>query len=178
MSEDRIRVVYSAVYFLAVALVVIPLFEGLSQIFPLSPTAVRWRYGLVGYIGNSLPLPLLGWVMAVVGSAFLGHRRVLKALSVLSLLLVVGIIVSLGFFFLDALELRGSVNPELKRAFDSASMKAALSFGLALLTLAWISWGGWKAAQSGLSTSGGREGKSGGGLVPAPSPGLKKEPSE
>ena len=147
MLDDRYCRLFMVGYALALALILVPAIEVIVQAWPPTPTAVRWRYGLLGYLGNELGLPTIGYVTAVLTAALVGHRRALKALSAASLVGALLLALMAILFLLDAVQIRNTVNPEIMKSFDSASIKALLSFGLTFIIFLWMGWTGWKAAR-------------------------------
>lgn len=155
MTDSRSRILLASGYLLAAMLVIVPLFEGVFQAWPPTPSAIRWRYGLIGYAGNNLALPVVGSVLALMTAAWLEHRRTLKLLTVVGFLTALMLIAGLGLFSLDAIELRQLVDPQLQRAFDGSALKAFASLAFGALTLAWVSWGGSRSVRG--TTSSGPE---------------------
>jgi membrane-anchored protein YejM (alkaline phosphatase superfamily) len=176
MNDDRHRLLLSVGYWIAAMLIVIPLIEGAVQAWPLTPSAIHWRYGLVGYFANNLPLPLLGWGIAVATATVLKHHVVLRTVIVLSWIGGIVILATSGIFAIDAIQLRNTVNPEIRASFDAASFKAMLALGFALVALLWLGFGGWMASRSSFSRR--RRNRSGGGAVVVPTSRSKKPGTE
>ena len=79
----------------------------------------------------------------------LGHRRVIRALAVLHLVLALAVTVGLGLFGLDALELRRQVKVGSGRRYDSAALRAIVVTLCGVGLLAWSGVAGWAATSLG-----------------------------
>ena len=178
MLDDRYRKLFMVGYVLGLTLIVVPAVEVIVQGWPPTPTAVRWRYGLLGYMGNQLALPTIGYVLAVCTAALVGQGKVLRVLSGTSLAGALILALMAVLFLLDAVQVRNTVNPDVMKAFDSASIKALLSFGLTFVIFLWMGRTGWKASRASQS----KDKRDHAGLVtPTPDkviPGTGKSPDE
>jgi len=129
-------------YPVAVLLVVAPLMDFATSILPYRLGEETWRFGSFGLLGTALLTPLLGaWLLAVAG-AVLNHRKIQWAVvggaGVLAILLVPISILAL----LDFVQLRASVMPEAKFAFDVSAFKVFVIYGLGFVTLATLAYTG------------------------------------
>lgn len=136
--SDAERRAWSSVYLLATLLVLEPLGDLLSQALPLQPSVLAWRFGFLGFFANNLLTPLLGVTLAMVAAACLGHVRTQRVLSILCLVVSVSLLVALGSFGLDALQLRKSVQPAMISRYDAGAAIAIAKYfasivGFALL---------------------------------------------
>lgn len=122
--------------------VFVPMMELGSQLgWAVHPGTVTWRTGAVGILSGAIVTPIFGLYLAILTASLLGHRwtrRLLAALAGLGGLTLIGI---LGFFALDAVQVRASVIQEMKRPFDLAMMKAIVSFTIGSAALLIISFG-------------------------------------
>jgi hypothetical protein len=122
-------------YLVAAALIVIPPFDALMQVLPLRIHDARWRFGFVGLSSNALMIPVVGLLIAFVGASYFEHRAVQRVLGFVSIAIAAFILISLGFFVLDALQVKQSVAPAAILAFKVASVTAVLKSILGLVTL-------------------------------------------
>lgn len=148
MSMKPNRAVIAAAYAVALMLVLIPLSEMLLRVWPLRLGEASWRFGAVGLFSNALMTPLLGLTFAGMLAFIYGHRRTIRTISVV--LGVSGLILVLasGMFILDALQMRASVVPEAKLAFDVASAQALLKLGLFTVVGFVMAVGGWRSTKA------------------------------
>lgn len=153
MLDDRKKRLFGIGYLMAAMMIAVPCLELVANAWPLTPTAARWRFGAIGYLGNVLVVPMLGVCLAVATAAALGQRRMLRTLSVLSLLGAVCMVGFAGSLFLDALELRVGVNQALIRSYDIASAKALTSLGFASLIFLGLGITGWRASAASRSAA-------------------------
>src|SRR6185436_12992045 len=119
----------------ALALMVIPPFDALMQVLPLKPGDARWRFGTIGLMSNALMIPIVGLLIVFVGAALFEHRKLQRILGFASLILAVFILVALGLFVLDALQVKSSVTPAAQLAFKVASGTAMMKALLGIATL-------------------------------------------
>jgi hypothetical protein len=134
-------------YLVALSLMLFPLVDSVLSIWPPRSAQVAWRFGAVGLLSRAVMTPLLGFLLAYAIALFLGHRRMLQTVAVLSILLGICVVAALGLFGLDALQMRAQVVPQAKTAFDVASVTAVLKYLFSLVVFAAFAWGGLKAAR-------------------------------
>jgi len=129
----------TAGYMILVWSAIFPLFDLAGALIPASFGNATWRFGAVGLLANfAMGLSLEFFLLAVI-AASAGHRRVLLALGVVSVLLAVLLLGSSALFALDALQTRGKVNAGMVRRFDYATgtaMAKLLLYALANIVLA------------------------------------------
>lgn len=136
VRSDVERRAWSSVYLLAALLVLEPMGDLLSQVLPLQPSVLAWRFGFLGFFANNLLTPLLGATLAMVAAAYLGHGRALRVFSILSLVVAVVLVVALGGFTLDALQLRRSVQPAMASRYDAGAAIAVAKYLAAIVGFA------------------------------------------
>ncbi len=124
MSRDPVKTVMRSMYPVAAILVIVPLMDLSTRVWPLRAADTGWRFGAFGLIANFLILPVAGLALATITAAVLHHRRTLRSLAALSFAIGFALLVGSGLFALDFLQLRASVQKEAIGAFDVASVKA------------------------------------------------------
>lgn len=152
---NHLRRVAAPAYFLALILVLSTGLDLVQSIWPLRIGDVQWRVLSIGLMSRMLIPPLLGLVLAYVAALLAEHRGVLRTLAVVDGLLALGLLAGLGFYALDALELRarlaqGNQNYDLGISFSF--VKYLLGFAL----LVWLTIGQWRSA-SGMRKGGRRQ---------------------
>lgn len=142
---DNRRPLLMALYAVGITLILATVLEPALRVWPLRPGDIGWRFGAVGLAANTLAGVVfgLGWLLGV--ALLLGHRKVLRALAVLSLIVGVVSLAVLGFFALDYLQLRGDVRPELQGGFTRAAVQAVVLTIASGLTSLGLGVGGWKS---------------------------------
>ncbi len=115
------RTVALPFYLTAIVTIFFPAVELVLTIVPWSPTVLSWRFGAVGLLARAIMTPLVGWALLFGTALYLGHRRVLRLIGVLSVIGASTLLLFLGMFALDLLDFRGLVRPESSAAFDTSS---------------------------------------------------------
>ena len=142
-----------ALYFVAVAFVLPSLLEFALLSYPYEFGSPQRRFGAIGLIFNSVMFsPIVGLVVAVLASLQLGHRRTTRTLAIVAFVFAVLLVIAAPFFVLDFLQLRASVVPQAKRAFDWTTAKASFTGALMCLTLLAVGIGAWRSSGT-LATS-------------------------
>jgi hypothetical protein len=143
----RPRAWLPAVYLLALVLVLLPFVETIAGGWPPRPGEVSWRFGTVGIFANFLGTLFLGLLIGAVTAHLLGHRVVVRALSVAAMFMALVLVLAMAGFALDYVQLRRMVRPELKGKFDVESMKATATTLVAIVAGLWLGIGGLRASR-------------------------------
>lgn len=106
---------------------------------PWLPSQASWRFGAFGLLITRASVFLIADVMLFAAAIWLGHRKVLRSLGVLHLLIALLLTVGLGSFVLDWLQVRGQLPDTGSSSFDLAGFRAA---AMAALVIVLTSWGG------------------------------------
>jgi hypothetical protein len=113
-----------------------------------APGAASWRFGAFGLMASRVSVLLLADLMLFLAAVGLEHRKALKLLGVLHLLLVPVLAAGVVLFALDWLEVRARVSEAGPGRFDFAGVRAIM---LALLATVLCGWAGWMALRAGRS---------------------------
>lgn len=144
------RALLVALYVVALAFILPSLMEFLLVSFPYRVGTAQWRFGALGLLFNSVLFsPIIGLTLAALTSVILGHRGVSRTVAVLTGILALVLLLGIPFFILDFLQLRASVNPQVKRAFDFTSLKATITGALMCVTALSVAVGTWRSSDSG-----------------------------
>ena len=141
-------------YPLAALLIAAPLLDLVTTILPFRVGEPTWRYGSAGLLATALLTPILGGLLAGVAAAVLGHRRVQWVLTSVSAFLSIAILSALAMFILDALQVRASVIPEVKFAFDMSTLKVLVIDSLGITVLATLGFTGFRTLRRGRTPKG------------------------
>lgn len=139
MLESR-RITWPA-YIVASAMIVLPLADVLTSLYPWRLLDARWRFGAVGLVSNSLLLPMAGLLLAFLTALFLEHvtaRRIIGGIALLASTLCV---LALVAFALDAVQTRAGVRAEMRSSFTVASIAAAIKTLIAAMVFLTIGLG-------------------------------------
>lgn len=137
-----------ATYAIAALLIIVPPVNQLIDLFPWQFGVVQWRYGALGLLANTMLIPLLGGLIAVLAAHVLRQPimlRVLASLMILSALLITAMIV---LFALDALQLRPTIRPEVRGRFDLANLRVLATTAVTLGAVVALTTSAFRAARS------------------------------
>ncbi|MFL5578670.1 MAG: hypothetical protein ACJ79S_22170 [Gemmatimonadaceae bacterium] len=121
-------------YLVATLLIFVPFLDWAVAVWPLQPGNMRWRVAAVGQLSGGLMTVLLGLLLLFAVALLLEQPRVQRLVAALAGLLAAGTLVAIVLFLLDAVQLRGSVRPELVHSFDAVAIQALVKQLLALAT--------------------------------------------
>ena len=134
MVQSR-RIAWPA-YLLSAALIIFPLSDTLTSLYPWNIGDARWRFGAVGLLSSALLIPMLGLLLAILTAWALDQRLARRVLAILSLVAATVCVVALVSFALDAVQTRAAVRPEMQLSFKVAATTAAIKTLLAATILA------------------------------------------
>ena len=127
----------AAVYIIGALFIVVPVFDLLLNLWPMSPGNLGWRYGAVGLFANFLHTPLLGALIVTLFAAVVRDRRLLLAFAIAWGVTAAALGIALAVFSLDALQMRSTVLPESLLIYHTSVARAvgkhltgAIAFGL------------------------------------------------
>jgi hypothetical protein len=133
-------------YVVAMVLVVFSLVDLLANTWPLTPGQINWRYGSFGLASGYVLTIVLGMGLAVAVAVGAGHRAFARVLAAISGIGGVALLITGAVYFLDALQIRGTVPDENWIPFHVGTGKALFKNGASGLAFLWIGWAGWRAA--------------------------------
>lgn len=148
MLPSQGRRILGGLYPVALLLILSPLIDLATAVWPIRPSEVSWRFGTFGLITGALVTPIIGLLLLQVAAALLDHVLTLRVVSVLQLIAAVFLLVGIALFVLDAVQLRGTVTAAAKVSYDLAATKALVTALLELVVLGWIGMGGLRAASA------------------------------
>lgn len=106
---------------------------------PWATSQATWRFGAFGLLMTRVSVFLIADVILFAAALGLAHRRVLRALGVIHLLLALLLLAGLGLFTLDWLQVRTQMPAQGSQSLDLAGARAA---GMAALACALCGWAG------------------------------------
>jgi hypothetical protein len=140
-------------YFVGTLLLVVPVVDVIVALLPITVTSARWRFGAVGLLSNAFILPLAGLLILGVTASLSGHRRALRALSLLALASGAVSLMLVGLFVLDAIQTRAGINPQTVFAFQVATSLGILKLLCGFVGFLMFGLAGLKSAASTQSRS-------------------------
>jgi hypothetical protein len=135
-------------YLFALVLITSPLIDLFSTAWPLRPTDLSWRYGFFGLGAGYLHTPLIGAVLSMAVAYVEDHRRMLRALGVLSLVVAVLLLPVIALWPMDVLQMRDLRAPEVQRGVLIGGIIQEIKYVGACLVLALLGIGCMQLAAS------------------------------
>lgn len=136
------RPLQTAGYLLALLLLVIPLYDAATSVWPPHLGDERWRFGAVGALSNLTLVPMLGIFLALCVATFADDRRVRRYIGWFSALLAVAIAAFSVLFILDYFQTRTIIRPQLQHVMAVATVNALAKLIISVITLALLSRAG------------------------------------
>jgi len=118
---------------------ILPLIDLLMAISPMHFGTVMWRFGAVGLVSSAIGAPLLVLVLVYALALLCGDRKVVITVGVIAAIIAVVMLLGAGSFTLDALQMKGRVNPAALDKFKGASALALVKLivmGISAIVLA------------------------------------------
>lgn len=129
-SDDGLRRV---VYLSAFLLFFMPYFQAFAGLWPFQVGALQWRFQASGNMSGILMLPFLGLALALFVARPLEHKGVTRLVGVVALLTAVCVLLAMGLFAMDAIQLRRAVQDRMMPAFNKAVFTASISMFVSLV---------------------------------------------
>ncbi len=123
-----------------------PFIETLGALWPPHPDSAAWRFGAAGiFLSFAASVPL-GLLIATAAARVLEHRLALRLIGVISILVAVLLLMIIGAFALDVVQVRSIIKPNVKGGFDVASVKAAMMGLMIMVTMILLAISSFRAA--------------------------------
>jgi hypothetical protein len=130
-------------YFTAFLLILVPLFQAAGASWPLGLGQVRWRMVATNTFSQSLQLPFLGLVMILAIARSVKDTTMARVIGVVSALTAVIMVVSIGLFILDSIQLKSIVSSREMQAYNLATVRVGfvlLVFTISFAVLAYVAF--------------------------------------
>jgi hypothetical protein len=138
-TPDLVRRLRTPGYLIMAVTSILPLIDLMMAISPMHPGTVMWRFGAVGLISSAIGAPLLVLTLVYALALLCGDRKVVVTVGVIAAVIAVLMLVGAGSFTLDALQMKGRVNPAALDKFKGASALALVKLvvmGVSAIVLA------------------------------------------
>ena len=138
-APDLIRRLRAPGYLIMAVTSILPLIDLLMAISPMHLGTVMWRFGAVGLVSSAVGAPLLVLTLVFALALLCGDRKVVITVGVIAALVALLMLLGAGSFTLDALQMKGRVNPAALDKFKGASALALVKLvvmGIASIVLA------------------------------------------
>ena len=143
---NQLRRAVLAAYVVAGILLVFTALDLAQATWPPNPGDLGWRVITVGLLSRVLVTPILALLLIHVAALFSEHRRVLMTMAVADAVLAIVLLLGLGAFALDALQMRTQVGPDARSNYDFGLMASFLKLGVTGLFLLFIGFSQWRTA--------------------------------
>jgi len=131
------RFLFVALYAAAVVVLLDQGAELLVSLYPFRVSDTQWRFGAFGLIMGRTTTAILVDVLVFLAAIGLGNRGLLRGWAGLHLVVGFLLVLGLGAFVLDSIELRRQTRPEMTRTFDLAAGRAAVMVLVATFYCIW-----------------------------------------
>lgn len=155
-SNDVSPWVVRGLYLFAIVLVLSPIMDLTSTVWPMRPTELTWRYGFLGLTAGYLHTPLLGACLALGLAWWTERDGVLRFVGIAMLASVLPLLLAMGMFMLDVLQMRGLREADVQQAVLVGGILQEVKYGSALLVLLALGFGAVRTAGSRRRNPGGR----------------------
>lgn len=137
-DSEALRSLAWPTYFVAFLLVVTPALDFVTNVWPLRPGEVGWRYGAEGLLAGFLLTPLIGVMIAFGAAIALRHLLVMRILSFVNIAVAAFLLLLIALFALDVLQVRATVPEEARGMFQTGAVKAAVKHLTVAVALSWL----------------------------------------
>jgi hypothetical protein len=147
LAADSLRRIRVPAYLIFAVTSIFPLIDLILTVLPFHPGTVMWRFGTVGLLSSAIGAPLLVLVLIYAVALWAGDRPGVITVSVLAALICVVLLIGAGSFTLDALQMKGQVNPQAMDKFKVASAMALLKLVVLGLSAAVLAISAWRSSR-------------------------------
>jgi hypothetical protein len=112
----------------------------------MRPTDLPWRYGFLGLAAGYLHTPILGLTLAMMVAWWTDSPAVVRGVGTFMLAFSLVLLIAMGMFMLDVLQMRGLREPEVQQAVLVGGVLQELKYGTALLVLGALGFGSVRTA--------------------------------
>ena len=162
MTRSRVSpLAVAGLYLFAFVLVVTPIIDLTTTVWPLRFAELNWRYGFLGLAAGYLHTPLLGLVLAAAVAYWQGHSAALRTIGFVSVAVAVVLLPVMALWPFDFQQVSALREEELRQGVIAGGIIQELKYMGACMILALLGLGALATAKHV-----GRRGTSGGpGIV-------------
>ncbi|HEV8355781.1 MAG TPA: hypothetical protein VGQ17_03340 [Gemmatimonadales bacterium] len=155
-NDTRVQRLLGLLYLAGILLAADQIADLISTILanPVALDSIEWRFGAFGLAASRVSVFLVADVMLFTAAVARDDRNALRLLGVVNLIIALALVVGVGLFGLDALQLRRLVRSGASRRYDAASIRAA---GVSLLGVVLLVWSGIMSFRSSRDSKGARK---------------------
>jgi hypothetical protein len=134
-------------YFTAAVFIISATVDIITAALPFNPSAIAWRFGIVGGMSNNMLTAFFGVAMACGTAIYYGHRTAMRVFAVTCVVLSIVLVLVLGDFGLSVAQLRGQVPATERGLFAIGTAKAALKYLMNIIGFIVLAMACWKGAR-------------------------------
>ena len=155
MNHDDVSPwLFRGIYLFGIALFVTAAIDLLTTVWPMHPGDIAWRYGFLGLMAGYLQTPTLGLLLIVGTAMWEENGTVLRICGVVGLLAALGLLLVMGMFGLDVMQMRELRAEEMRSSVLAGGMFQEVKYFIAAFVLAFVGYGALKTAPTADSGSG------------------------
>ena len=136
---DDLRFLAWIAYALAALFVILPLSDVALGVLPLRFGNMRWRIGTTGIVTGALLFPMIGAFLGLSASHVFGHRRMQYFIAGSLGLLALVLILVVGMFALDTMQVRREVDTRQRHLYSRAAIRGVVTQIMTIFVLGLMS---------------------------------------
>jgi hypothetical protein len=159
LSTTQLRLLGSVMYFAAAALMINPFAQFTIQVWPFKFGELNWRVGAAGLFMDALLATVVPQILIYFAAFMNSDRKTLQFLRWASLALGLGTLGLVLFFTLDSVQIRASLQQNVKANFMKVALRAGMVGTLLSILFTWFffSLGKVLKSQGSVRTIGGKD---------------------
>jgi hypothetical protein len=140
-TSDYLDRVARPIYLIALLLVLTPVADFLTNVWPIQPGEMRWRFGSTAVLAGFLFTPIIGALFAAVLAMFMEQKVLLRTIGVLCVATAAVLVLMTAVFAFDTLQLKRGVPPDNMGQFKMAAIRGAVKLLSAIVATSWLGMG-------------------------------------
>ena len=152
MNHDVSPWLIRGIYLFGFAFMLTAAIDLFTTVWPLRPTEMNWRYGFLGLAAGYLQTPTLGLLLIAGGAIWSRNATILRAVGYASLVLALVLLVVMGVFGLDVIQVRQVRAEEARAGVLYGGIFQEIKYFVAMIVLVLIGQGALKTAKRSAST--------------------------
>lgn len=129
------------IHLFGIALMLTAAIDLMTTAWPLRPTEMAWRYGFLGLSAGYLQTPTLGLLLIAGTALWRRQPHVMRAAGIVSLVTAAALMVVMGMFGLDVLQIRELRSPDMRATVLAGGLFQEVKFFVAMLVFLMLGLG-------------------------------------
>lgn len=147
-SDDVSPWLIRGIYLFGLALVLHAVIDLSTTVWPLRPSEITWRYGLLGLAAGYLQTPMLGLLLVAGTAMWTENHTLLRVVGLVMLGLGAILLPTAALFMLDVVQIRGLRADEMQDAVLYGGAFQTVKYLLAAVIFVLLGHGALKTAQT------------------------------